>query len=229
MAVERCLLSRKSASHPPKTVTFFIKFGFAAGNGLTGVTAFSLSPWAANMEDDVKDINGRNRDYLLQAAGTNANSLWASRMHSLGVTGGIIDATEYLDENEYSNDEYTQFMNKALSMRPTPFYGPMILVVLWNWDTAQCLDSKVCLWTLGKNDDGNNFNFYGVQFNYTLQTPRWGKATIGVSYNWSSEAFLDPEGSLKERCGCLIFSFDQALGGTFSAPGSDLASRNQKH
>jgi len=38
-------------------------FGFAAGNGLNGVSDFNLAPWAADLEDDVKDINGRNRDY----------------------------------------------------------------------------------------------------------------------------------------------------------------------
>jgi len=45
----------------------FALFGFAAGNGLKDVTGFNLAPWAASLEDDVKDINGRNRDYLLTA------------------------------------------------------------------------------------------------------------------------------------------------------------------
>ena len=47
----------------------FTKFGFAAGNALNdaAVSPFIFAPWAADLEDDVKDINGRNRDYLLAA------------------------------------------------------------------------------------------------------------------------------------------------------------------
>ena len=44
---------------------FFAKFGFAAGNGLNKTSPFVLAPWAADLEDDVRDINVRNRDYLL--------------------------------------------------------------------------------------------------------------------------------------------------------------------
>ena len=41
---------------PTANDEIFAKFGFAAGNGLADVTDFNLSPWAANLEDDVKDI-----------------------------------------------------------------------------------------------------------------------------------------------------------------------------
>ena len=47
----------------------FIKLGFAAGNGLNLVSPFQLAPWSADLEDDVKDINGRGRDYLLTRRG----------------------------------------------------------------------------------------------------------------------------------------------------------------
>jgi hypothetical protein len=50
---------------PTEKDEVFAKFGFADGNGLNGVTAFNLAPWAADLEDDVTDINGRNRNYLL--------------------------------------------------------------------------------------------------------------------------------------------------------------------
>ena len=50
---------------PTEQDEIFTGFGFGAGNGLNGVTDFNLAPWAADLEDDVKDINGRNRDYLL--------------------------------------------------------------------------------------------------------------------------------------------------------------------
>lgn len=45
----------------------FFKLGFAAGNAFNEITPFVIPPWAAVLEEDVKDINGRNRDYLLAA------------------------------------------------------------------------------------------------------------------------------------------------------------------
>ena len=97
---------------PTEQDEFFVNFGFATGNGLNGKTDFNLAPWAADLEDDVKDINGRNRDYLLTAWYKHTFDLGED--NALGLTGGIIDATAYIDENAYANDEYTQFMNEAL-------------------------------------------------------------------------------------------------------------------
>ena len=97
----------------------FFKLGFAAGNGLNEISPFSLAPWAAPLEDDVKDINGRNRDYLLTA--WYAHTFVFSKDHKLQLTGGIIDATDYLDQNAFSNDEFTQFMNAALVNAPNAF------------------------------------------------------------------------------------------------------------
>lgn len=45
---------------------FFVKLGFAAGNGLADVTPFALAPFAAGLQDDVKDVGGR-WSYLLNA------------------------------------------------------------------------------------------------------------------------------------------------------------------
>ena len=53
--------------HPSESDEFQVTLGFAAGNGLNDVNPFSLTPYAADLEDDLKDINGRNRDYLLEA------------------------------------------------------------------------------------------------------------------------------------------------------------------
>jgi len=99
----------------------FVKLGFGAGNGLMGEgqSPFILALWAADLEDDCKNINGRNRDYLLTA--WYKHTFTFGEGHILGVTGGIIDATDYMDENAYSNDEYTQFMNEALINAPNAF------------------------------------------------------------------------------------------------------------
>ena len=55
---------------PTDNDELFMKFGFAVGNGLNSTegknrSPFTLVTWAADLEDDVEDINGRNRDYLL--------------------------------------------------------------------------------------------------------------------------------------------------------------------
>ncbi|MFH1984684.1 MAG: hypothetical protein ABIL58_22820, partial [Pseudomonadota bacterium] len=185
----------------------FFSLGFTAGKGLSGVTALSLSPWAANMEDDVKSINGRNRDYLLTAGYKHTFTLGDDA--SLGVTGGIIDATGYLDQNAYANDEYTQFMNTALVNGPHGFapsydlggavelgYGPMYV-------NGVVMD-------VGKNDDGNNYTFYGMEIGYTLSTPL-GEGTYRVVYEGGSEAFMNPAGTALERRQALFLSFDQQV------------------
>ena len=61
------------------------------------VSAIELPPYNGPLEDDVKDINGSGRNYLLEG--------WYRRTFELGaeaqlaVTGGIIDSTPYIDEN----------------------------------------------------------------------------------------------------------------------------------
>ena len=46
---------------PTERDEVFDKFGFAAGNGLNEKSPFVLASWGADLEDDVKDINGRHR------------------------------------------------------------------------------------------------------------------------------------------------------------------------
>jgi porin len=191
----------------------FFLLGFAAGNGLAGVTPFTLAPWAAGVEDDVKDINGRNRDYLLQA--WYKHTFAFSEDHTLGLLGGIIDATDYLDDNAYANDEYTQFMNEALVNGPNAFLPSWDIGGAAEWDIGPFGVRGVYM-NIGENDDGNNFNFYGVQFNYLLETPL-GEGNYRVVLDTTSEAFLDPQGLSEETRQSLLFSFDQALGEIFGA------------
>jgi porin len=197
---------------PNETDEIFFLLGFAAGNGVSGVTAFNLAPWAAGVEDDVKNINGRNRDYLLQAWYKHTFTL--SDDHSLGLVGGIIDATDYLDDNVYANDEYTQFMNEALVNGPNAFLPSWDIGAAAEWDKGP-IGIRGVYMNVGENDDGNNFNFYGFQLNYTLETPI-GEGHYRVNYNFTSEAFLSPEGTAEKKQ-CVLFSFDQALGDIFGA------------
>jgi len=191
-----------------ETDRLFFKFGFAAGNGLNPVNPFLLTPWAADLEDDVKDINGRNRDYLLTA--WYKHTFKFGEDHSLGLSGGLIDATDYLDENAYSNDEYTQFMNEALVNAPNAFAPSYDIGGAVEWEYREFSVRGVVM-GVGENDDGNAYSFYGLQVGYALKTPL-GEGNYRFIFQNCSEAYLDPTETSKEGKQCVLFSFDQALG-----------------
>jgi porin len=191
----------------------FVKLGFAAGNGINDETPFALAPWAADLEDDVKDINGRNRDYLLTA--WYKHSFDFGEEQTVALTGGVIDATDYLDENAYSNDEYTQFMNEALVNGPNAFLPSYDVggAVEWGY---QNFSLKGVYMNVGENDDGNNYNFFGAQLGYHVNTPL-GEGNYRLLANYCSDDFLDPTGTSKESRQCMFVSFDQGLGDLLGA------------
>lgn len=193
---------------PTDSDEFFALFGFAAGNGLNNKTVFKLTPWGADLEDDVTNINGRNRDYLLTAWYKHTFKFRESL--TLGLSGGIIDATEYLGENEYANDEYTQFMNEVLVNAPNGF--------LPSYDIGAAAELGVgdfelngVFMSIGENDDGNPFQFYGAQLKYTASTSL-GTGHYRILFEFSSEDFLDPEGNDEDPRAILILSLDQEFG-----------------
>jgi len=191
----------------PKDI-FGAKFGFAAGNGLNDQTGFAFSPYAADLEDDVRDINGRNRDYLLTAWYRHILTLGTTSQ--LAITGGIIDATDYLDENVFANDEYTQFMNEALVNGPNAFLPSYDTGGAFQWETGNFAVSGVFM-HIGENDNGSSYNFYGLQLGYTRQFPV-GAGNYRLMVGTTSSDFIDPGLTSKEKRACLLLSFDQQLG-----------------
>ena len=198
---------------PTPADEILFKFGFAAGNGLNGVTAFNLAPWASDLENDVKNINGRDRDYLLTAWYKHRFEFDAD--HGLGLTGGLIDATDYMDENAYSNDEYTQFMNEALVNAPNTILPSYDIGGALEWNFRPFEIAAVYM-NVGENDDGNNFNFFGTQLMYTLERSG-GQGHYRIAWYVTSDAFLDAAGTSKKRRHTLIASLDQAFGEVFGA------------
>jgi len=68
----------------------------------------------------------------------------------VGATLGILDSTDYLDANEYANDEYTQFMNEAFVNSGS--YG------LPSYDTGAVIEWAAGPWSvnaLGMNIEEN--------------------------------------------------------------------------
>jgi porin len=193
----------------------FAKFGFAAGNALNdGTSPFILAPWAADLEDDVKNINGRNRDILLTAW---YKHLFKFNMdHSLGISGGIIDSTDYLGENAYANDEYTQFMNAVFTNAANTFYPSYDIGGAFEWEIERFTVKGVIMDVGEDNGEFTNHNFAGIQVGYRLNTAL-GPGNYRVTVSGTSADFANPQASKEEALGAIEFSFDQQLGETFGA------------
>lgn len=200
---------------PTKKDHVFAKFGFAAGDGLNEIGTFNLNPWAATLEGGLKNINGTGRDYLL--------TVWYKHTfefkdgHSLGLTGGIIDSTDHLDQNAYSNDEYTQFMNEALVNGPNAFLPSYDVGGAIEYRYKERFGVNAVVMNVGQTDAAtgdNNFNFYGIQFGYRIHSGL-GQGTYRALINFGSEDFLDPTGTTRESKMSYFLSFDQELGRNF--------------
>jgi len=186
----------------------FAKFGFGVGNGLNEVSPFVLSPWAAGLQDEVKDINGRNRSYLLEV--WYAHSVEINEDNSIQFAGGIIDPTYYVNENAYANDEFVQFMNGVF------VNSPALLLPAYDWGGALVWEFKDLTLSalgmnVGDNDDGNDYNWYAVEIDYELDIPL-GEGHYRVTYAVTDSEFPDPERVTKERLEGSALSFDQELG-----------------
>ena len=173
---------------PNSANQFFIALGWAVDNALNTESPFRLAPWAADLEDDVEDINGRGRDYLLQAWYKHTVAL--ADDNSIGASFGILDSTAYLDHNEYANDEYTQFMNEAFVNAGNynlPSYDAGIAVEMAFGD----LSFNAVGMNIGENDDGNNYNFWGAQIGWHPQL-QMGQGNYRVNITGTSAEFLGP-------------------------------------
>jgi hypothetical protein len=194
--------------HPDDDNELFAVLGFAAGNGLGDRSPWILSPFAADLEDDVRDINGRGRSYLLVAG--YKHRFGFQNGSTLGTSIGILDSTWYLDGNAYANDEITQFMNEVLVNSAS--HG------LPSYDAGAALEYAHGTWSfnavgmnIGENDEGNNFNFWGAEVGYHPETSL-GKGNYRLILAGTSAAFLDTTGTTKERDLAWGFSFDQEFG-----------------
>lgn len=175
---------------------FFIALGWAVDNGLNETSPWKLAPWAADLEDDVKDINGSSRNYLLQAWYRHRFDL--QNGSSIAGTFGILDSTSYLDANEYANDEYTQFMNEAFVNSGNynlPSYDAGI--ALEAEFGGSCSANAVGM-NINENDDGNNYNFWGVQLGwhptFAIGAGNYRANMVGTSSEFAApSSFEEPD------------------------------------
>jgi porin len=184
-----------------------LKLGFASGNALNDITPFNIAAWGADLEDNVVNINGSGRDHILEFWYEHVVEIQPRNRLALAV--GIIDASRYLDQNIYANDEYTQFMNPALSNAPNAFfpsYDPGIAAV-WmidNWSlTGVFMD-------VNQQTTTDTYKFYGFQGEYRLQTSL-GTGHYRVLINGNKD-YVDPSGLGKQQNDTAVISIDQQLG-----------------
>jgi porin len=194
--------------HATESDELAVKLGFAVGNGLNIDTEFAFAPWAADLEDDVQDINGSGRDYLLTA--------WYRRSFQFGdrselaASIGLVDATDYIDDNAYSTDEYTQFMNQGLVDGPNTFLPSYEPGAALAWNRGPWSASAVYM-DVGDDGEGNAYRLLAGELGYRFGSSL-GEGNYRVITGRTSDDLPAPDGTGGENRTFLIFSLDQEFG-----------------
>ena len=198
--------------NPTQVDSFAVELGFAVGNGLDPVTPFELLPWAADLADDVVDINGRDRSYLLTAWYRHTFKVWQDT--TIAVTAGIIDATDYVDDNAYASDEYRQFMNDAFDNAPGTYVPSYDWGGALEWETGPWSVTFVAM-NVGDDQDGS-FNFFGGELAYALDTT-FGRGNYRIFIGGTGQGFFDTAEQTGRPLPEILLSFDQQVGEYFGA------------
>jgi hypothetical protein len=199
---------------PSSEDTFHALVSFARGNGLKNTGGVSVAANADDLEDDVKNINGKNRDYLLEA--WYRRQLLDSQAVSVAVTGGLINATHYLDHNRVANDEITQFMNEVFVTR---FFLP-------SYDTGIAIQTKGEKWhvdmtwmrtqTDSNKNGGVDYDFFGIDLGYIAELPfgegHYHLVGLTTSNDFEDRNKADRHASIHG----LSLSMDQTIGDGFA-------------
>jgi hypothetical protein len=226
--------------HPTDKDEFQITLSYAAGNGLNAVVPFSLAPYADDLEEDLKNINGRNRDYLLEA--WYKHTFTFTKDASLGITVGIIDSTGYIDDNTFANDEVAQFMNdifvnNTLANLPSYDIGGVVELDISNFSIrglimssktaytymtrekvgeVYCLEHNVWkpVFSDVEKEEYKDYNYYALQLGYKLDTPM-GEGNYRIYGFTTNDKFLNWDGTDEERLQGFGISADQKLSEIF--------------
>ncbi|MGI9569939.1 MAG: carbohydrate porin, partial [Desulfobulbia bacterium] len=187
---------------------FFAKLGFAAGNGLNEISPFAQFPWATDLESDVKDINGSGRNYLLTS--WYKHTIITGEATSLSLTGGIIDSTEYLNNNAFANDEFTQFMNEVFVNDPEPFLPSYDVGAALELDTPG-LSFHTVVMQVNENEDGERYNYYGAEITLKDKSDL-GEGNYRFLVAGTDQKFMDTTQTTRESLLALAISLDQEVG-----------------
>jgi len=194
---------------PTENDEFYILGSFASGNGLKDVSPFILAPNADDLEDDVKNINGHEQqDNILEA--WYAHTFNFNKDTSLKITAGIIDATVYIDDNRFANDEITQFMNDVFVNTPLTTPPSYDLGAVLEFEKGP-FTAKFLGMTTKDGEEGPFYQYYALQLGYTLNS-KWGKGNYRIFGFITSDDFYDWEEKDKESIYGIGISIDQDMG-----------------
>ena len=199
---------------PTASSNLFALVSIAKGNGLNGLGGVSVAVNADDLEDDVKNINGSGRDYLLEA--WYRHSFQVKQQLVIQATAGIISATSYIDHNELANDETTQFMNEVFvnkSFLPTYDPGVALKFEFDNWHAHLVwMDAEV------EAEEGSvGHSFFGADIGFSAQT-HLGAGNYHLILQTTDRRFTGgaTEATLEEVSGIGI-SVDQQISPRFGA------------
>jgi hypothetical protein len=192
--------------------TLHARGSFAEGNGLNKLGGVSVAVNADDLEDDLKNINGRGRDNLLE--------LWykhtfnTGRKSSLGITLGIVDGTNYIDVNAFAHDHHFQFMNEVFVNRlRVPTYDPGA-VIEFDTDSWHLRGLWMNTQNGPKEEGGTEFNYYAVEAGYTIDS-YLGQGNYRLLFDITDSKFVNRNVPDKlARFKGFGISFDQQLGTT---------------
>lgn len=124
------------------------------------------------------------------------------------MTLGIIDATAYLDENAFANDENAQFLNDVFVNNPLanlPSYEGGGVVA---WEAGALAVQGLVM--NSQTEDDEDFNYYALQLGYTLETA-WGEGNYRIYGFITDEEFLDEQEQDREALQGVGLSLDQTV------------------
>lgn len=199
--------------HPTDRDEFQVLLSYASGNAFNNDAAqagFTLAPFADDLEDDLRNINGRNRDALLTAW---YKHTFGNKNRSTGLTGGIIDSTAYLDDNAFANDELSQFMNdifvnNTLLNLPSYDNGGAVEFNSGKWHVRGVAMNSL---TGPEDQGGKSYNYYGAQFGYTSKSAGGNEGNYRIIVYTTTKDFANAAGTAFEPLRGVGISLDQAF------------------
>ncbi len=134
---------------------------------------------------------------------------------TLKTTLGIIDATAFIDQNRFANDELTQFMNEAFVNNPLANLVSYDYGVAVEWSKGPF--SLALLGMQSKTDenedprfDKKTYNYYAAQVGYKLETSL-GEGNYRVFVFTTNKRFPDWDGEKKKALKGWGISIDQDI------------------
>ncbi len=189
----------------------FTALSVATGNGLNAIVPFAATPYADDLEDDLRDIGGRGRSWLLEA--------WYRRGFALSsevggaVTAGIVDSTGFVDANAHANDEVGQFMNGVF------VNNPLLNLPSYDVGVGATADSAggwsvSAVWMNTRNSLDRSYHYGAAEVARRVDTAL-GEGNYRLTAFTTSDDFAAPAGRSLARLAGFGVSLDQSLGDAF--------------